>query len=100
MTAPDQITTAIRAAEARTLAARYMAATPRTVGSVADEVLRLLGHRPRKCASRLIWSDVFEMVATLAAESPTYAAGLRRAIAATQAGPIVHWAPADLQKAG
>lgn len=81
MTHPDPINAAICAAEARTLAARFMAATHRTVGDVASEALRLLGHPPRKCASRLIWSDVLELVAVLAAESPTYAGRLRRVVA-------------------
>lgn len=82
MTHPDPIKAAICAAEARTLAARFMATTHRTVGDVATEALRLLGHPPRKCAARLIWSDVLELVAVLIAESPTYAARLRRAVAA------------------
>ncbi|WP_376957683.1 hypothetical protein ABNQ39_11180 [Azospirillum sp. A26] len=98
MTLPAQIMAALDAAEARTLAARFMTVTPRTVGDVSAEVMRLLGHKPRKCAVGLIWSDVFELVATLAAESPTYAAALRRAVAAAEqaASPIEDTAPVAL----
>ncbi|WP_372397062.1 hypothetical protein ABMY26_23625 [Azospirillum sp. HJ39] len=98
MSLPAQIMAEFATAEARTLAARFMCSTPRTVGDVAAEVMRLLGHPPRKCAAGLIWSDVFELVATLAAESPTYAAALRRAVAAAEqaASPLEETAPAAL----
>ncbi|WP_042442548.1 hypothetical protein [Azospirillum sp. B510] len=98
MSLPAQIMAEFAAAEARTLAARFMTTTPRTVGDVAAEMMRLLGHKPRKCASGLIWSDVLALVATLAAESPTYAAALRRAVAAAEqaALPPEETAPAAL----
>jgi len=102
MSGRDRIEATIRDAEARTLAIRFVAVTPRTAADVGEEAYRLLGHKPRKCAAGLIWSDVIDMVAVLATESPTYAAGLRRAIAAAAADPdtIAHWAPLNLQRAG
>jgi hypothetical protein len=70
----------------KVLALHWLAASPRPARDVWEELRRLLGHRPSRRAHRVVWSDVWELAHVLIADSETFAARVRREVAAAERG--------------
>lgn len=71
-------------AAARLLAFRYMTTTARRAPDVYRWCRRLLGHRDRHRDCGALWSDAFDLLVVLIADSETFAAGIARRVAAAE----------------
>ncbi|WP_372394015.1 hypothetical protein ABMY26_00930 (plasmid) [Azospirillum sp. HJ39] len=71
-------------AAARLLAFRYMASTDRRAADVYRWCRRLLGHRDRARDCNALWSDAFDLLVVLIADSETFAAGIARRVAVAE----------------
>lgn len=71
-------------AAARLLAFRYMTTTARRAPDVYRWCRRLLGHRDRRRDCAALWSDAFDLLVVLLADSETFAAGIARRVAAAE----------------
>ncbi|CAO3440092.1 hypothetical protein [Azospirillum endophyticum] len=71
-------------AAARLLAFRYMTTTTRRAPDVYRWCRRLLGHRDRARDCNALWSDAFDLLAVLIADSETFAAGIARRVAVAE----------------
>ncbi|MCG5239543.1 hypothetical protein MCW82_07145 [Azospirillum doebereinerae] len=67
---------------ARVLAFHFMASTDRRADDVYRMCRRLLGHRETRREARAVWSDAFDLLVVLIADSETFAAGIRRRVLA------------------
>lgn len=70
--------------DARLLAFRFMVSTERRADDVYRWCRRLLGHRDRLRAMRVVWSDAFDLLVILITDSETFAAGIRRRVHAAE----------------
>ncbi len=67
--------------DARILAFQFMASTHQRADAVFAMCRRVLGFRGRQ-RSRVVWSDAYELLAVLIADSETFAASIRRRVEA------------------
>ncbi len=65
---------------ARLLAFEFMARTDRRASDVYRMCRRVLGHRATRRDERAVWSDAFDLLVVLIADSETFAAGIRRRV--------------------
>jgi len=70
--------------DARVLAFEFMCATDQRANEIYRLCRRLLGHRERRRDYHAVWSDAFELLAVLIADSETFAAGVRRRLAVVE----------------
>lgn len=73
-------------AAARLLGFRYMVSTDRRAADVYRWCRRLLGHRDRRRDCTALWSDAFDLLVVLIADSELFAAGIRRRVLAAEQG--------------
>lgn len=69
-------------AAARLLAFEFMVATDRRAVDVYRLCRRVLGHRATRRECRALWSDAFDLLVVLIADSETFAAGIQRRVRA------------------
>ena len=70
--------------DARVLAFRFMVSTDHRAVQVYRMCRRVLGHREARRDCRVVWSDAFDLLVVLIADSETFAAGIRRRVHAAE----------------
>lgn len=70
--------------DARVLAFRFMVSTDHRAVQVYRMCRRVLGHREARLDCRVVWSDAFDLLVVLIADSETFAAGIRRRVLAAE----------------